>query len=55
MTDPVLALINHELGKLQTLHAFKMAGIVRPARDKFEDQKIKILKILKTIKWHSKI
>jgi len=39
MTDPLLAIIDNELGKLQTLHAFKMSGIVHPARDKAEEQK----------------
>lgn len=39
MTDPVLEIIRHELGKLQTLHAFKMSGIVHPPRNPAERRK----------------
>ena len=38
-TDPLLAFIDHNLGKLLTVHAFKMSGIVHPARDKAEERK----------------
>jgi len=37
--DPVVEMIGHNIGKLQTMHAFKMAGIVHPARDKAEERK----------------
>lgn len=36
--DPVVEMIGHNIGKLQTMHAFKMAGIVHPARTKAEDR-----------------
>jgi len=59
MTDPVLAMIEHELGKLQTLHVFKMSGIVEPPSDRFEADKNRKLRrynhtlksILKGYKW----
>ena len=37
--DPVVEMIGHNIGKLQTMHAFKMSGIVHPARDKAEERK----------------
>ena len=36
--DPVVEMIGHNIGKLQTLHAFKMSGIVHPARDEAEER-----------------
>lgn len=37
--DPVIAIIEHNISKLQTLHAFKMSGIVHPPRNKQEGRK----------------
>jgi len=34
--DPVVEMIGHNIGKLQTMHAFKMSGIVHPARNPAE-------------------
>ena len=51
--DPVVEMIGHNIGKLQTMHAFKMVGIVHPARDKAEDRMNQNLRVynntLKTI------